>query len=430
MNDKQKIKIFVPRYKIQVLILFLLVAALVPGAGFCETYGIKDSQGNFVPKVSVTVGNKDVTIKKIDVHDRFKSFSIVLNPKNRNLVRNVGLIDLEWIDASNQPGKAVQFAGPLYNPVTRVFQDSLIKSVGLKLIDKTNKNLFGEKPASDLFTIHIDDQLLVSSETAAEKDRTVQLGAGRDVSLNFDRNSIVFNESNFKQGEMLNVDNRTGLDQILGVELPEKGLLYFQIIRKPEQKKIPRENWDRFTVAADSGIFIVLIPEPDPNQYLQLEGKDVIIKVYQGNRVREFKKIPIKIAADLRAAGRPGRSETSSTEELNRKPEASSARTSEASEAGAPAPRQATAVPSETQPRRTEARTSAWLWVLQIFNLVLLGGVAAFGFFFMLPKIQVLQDRLAKAEMFIHGSRESIREELEQIKEEILQQSQKDSPPE
>jgi hypothetical protein len=47
--------------------------------------------------------------------------------------------------------------------------------------------------------------------------------------------------------------------------------------------------------------------------------------------------------------------------------------------------------------------------------------------FFMLPKIQVLQDRLAKAEMFIHGSREAIREELEQIKGEIIQQCERDA---
>jgi hypothetical protein len=48
--------------------------------------------------------------------------------------------------------------------------------------------------------------------------------------------------------------------------------------------------------------------------------------------------------------------------------------------------------------------------------------LAGYGIFFMLPKIQVLEDRLAKSEMFIHGSREAIREELDEIKREILQQ--------
>jgi hypothetical protein len=426
MKEKSKKKALGPRNVILMLILFALGAVLFPGIAVCETYGIKE-QGNFVPKVSINVGNKDVVIKKIDPHDKFKSFSITLNPKNRNLVRNVGLIDLEWIDANNQPGKPIKFAGERYNPKTQAFQDSLIKSIGLKLIDKTNKDLFGEKPASDLFMIHVDDQLLVSSEAAAERDRTVQLGAGRDVSLNIDKNAIVFNENNFKKGEILNVDNRSGLDQVLGVELPEKGLLYYQVIRKPEQNKIPRENWDRFTVAADSGIFIVLIPEPDPNQYLQLEGKEITIKVYQGNKIRETRKVPIKIASDLRSMSKPSTSpsEPPASEEVARRPAPTSPNL-EAPETSTPSARPATAVPSEAS-RRTESRTSIWLWALQIFNLVLLLGVAAFGFFFMLPKIQVLQDRLAKAEMFLHGSREAIREELDQLKGEILQQCEKDS---
>ena len=63
-----------------------------------------------------------------------------------------------------------------------------------------------------------------------------------------------------------------------------------------------------------------------------------------------------------------------------------------------------------------------WIWILQISNLVIVIGVAVYAFFFMLPRIQVLEDRLAKNEMFIHGSREAIRDELEQIKKEILDQ--------
>jgi hypothetical protein len=34
----------------------------------------------------------------------------------------------------------------------------------------------------------------------------------------------------------------------------------------------------------------------------------------------------------------------------------------------------------------------------------------------------LLEDRLAKTEMFIHGSRQAIREEMDQIKEEVLRQ--------
>jgi len=63
-------------------------------------------------------------------------------------------------------------------------------------------------------------------------------------------------------------------------------------------------------------------------------------------------------------------------------------------------------------------------------NLALLVCLGAYGIFFVLPKIQVLQDRLAKNEMFIHGSREAIREELEEIKAEILKQCDAKPPAE
>jgi len=63
-----------------------------------------------------------------------------------------------------------------------------------------------------------------------------------------------------------------------------------------------------------------------------------------------------------------------------------------------------------------------WLWILQIANLALLVAIGSYGIFFILPRIQVLEDRLSKNEMFLHGSREAIRDELEQIKKEILQQ--------
>jgi flagellar basal body-associated protein FliL len=72
--------------------------------------------------------------------------------------------------------------------------------------------------------------------------------------------------------------------------------------------------------------------------------------------------------------------------------------------------------------RITESFGGTLIWILQISNLVLTVGLIVYGFFFMLPKIQVLEDRLAKNEMFIHGSREAIREELEQIKKDILDQ--------
>lgn len=412
----------------------LLTVAVVfclwwPVAARCETYGIKDAQGDFAPKVDVTITAKEVVIKKRDPQEKFRSFSIALNSKNRNLIRNVGLIDLEWIDSANKPMKPVSFARPPYNPTTRVFQDSMIKSLGLRLIDKTNRNLFAGKSLPDLFTMQVDDHILLSSEAVTEKDRTVQLGSGRDVSINVDKTSLAFNESNYKKGEIVNVDNRSGLDQVLGVDIPEKGLLYSQIIRKPEQTKINRESWNRFTVASDSGIFIVLIPETDPAQLAQLDGKEIVIKVLQGQKVRETRRIPIKTSSDLRGAGagQPVREEPA-VEPPGRTPKPEPSRTAPSTDtdlvgAGSrPEPS-----PTGDLTRKDSPKASMWLWILAIVNLVLLGGLACFGIFFMLPKLQVLEDRLAKNEMFIHQSREAIREELEKIKHEILQQCQKDS---
>ncbi|HMK34387.1 MAG TPA: hypothetical protein VK463_04915 [Desulfomonilaceae bacterium] len=409
-------------------LLILLGILVLSGEAMCETYGIKDAQGNFVPKVTMTISGKELIIKKTDPQDKFRSFALILNSKNRALIMSVGQINIEWIDATNKASKPVPFAGTLYNAATRTFQDSLTKSLGVKLVDKTTRNLFSGKSPSDLLTVQVDDQVLLSSETVTEKDRTVQLGTGRDVSLNIEKSSIVFNESNFKKGEILNVDNRSGLDQVLGVELPEKGLLYFQIIKKPEQEKIKRENWDRFTLAADSGIFIVLIPEPDAAQLAQLDGKDIVIKVYQGTKVRETRKIPIKIAADLRNSARDLSAESRGEDINPPKTETPPARIQTGDRSGS----------SRTEPpvspdtsRKDSQKVSTWLWAVQIFNLIMLAGLGVYALFFMMPKIQVLEDRLAKNEMFVHGSREALREEMDQLKEELIQQrSPTDAAPE
>jgi hypothetical protein len=412
--------------------LFVLLIAcgvlLHAGDGACETYGIKDPQGNFVPKVNITVGKKDVLIKKTDPKQSFRSISITLN-KNRNLSRNVGLLNLEWLDANNVPSKAIPFATPrYYNPATKVFQDAMIKSVGLRISEKTAKDLFAEKSPADLFTIQIDDEPLAASETVSEKERTVQMGTGRDVSIAVNKSVVEFNESNLKKGEILDVDNRSGLDQVIGVDLPDKSLLYFQRIgRKLEQGKIPRENWDRFTIPADSGIFIVLIPESDPALLAQLNGKEIVIKVYQGNRVRDTIRVPVRTSSDVRRGGAlTGRSEPPTTEgEVQHTERTGPSRTETPANArpassGEPAP-------ASQPPRKQDGSAGNWLWVFQIFNLLLLGGLASYGVFFVIPKIQVLEDRLAKNEMFLHGSREAIREELERIKGEVFPKETKAS---
>jgi hypothetical protein len=413
-----------PGIVIPVLWFFLLF----PVPAQCETYGLKDPSGKFQPKITIDVGGKEIIIKKTNLQDKFRSVSLTLNQKNSVLIRNVGLLNVEWINANGKPGKAMPFAGTRYDPSTRRFEDSMGKSVELRILDKGNRSIFAGKTVADLFEIRIDDQPLFSSESVVEKDRTVQMGTGRDVSINLDKSSIVFNENNLKKGEILNVDNRSGMNQILGVELPDRGLLYYQVIRKPEQTKIPRDTWKRFTVGSDSGIFIVVIPEPDAAHLAMLDGKDIVIKIFQGNSVRETLKVPIKISSDLRGTSGDGtaRSEIAEPQPVQRSggpKESLSAKKPEVTDTPSNFGRQSPVTPPVTQAKASESGDLR-IWLVQIVNLGLLISLGVYGIFFLLPKIQVLQDRLARNEMFIHSSREAIREEMDRVKEEILAESQ------
>jgi hypothetical protein len=388
-----------------------------------ETYGVKNPQGIFVPKVTITIDNKEILLKKLDPAQKFRSIAVKI--QNRNIERNVGHLTVEWLNAEGDGGKPIPFAGPLYDNATKVFRDSMTRSAAMKIVEKTKRNLFEGKPLSDLFTISIDDEPLISAESASEKNRTVQLGTGRDVSISVDKKSIEFNESNLKKSEMLDVDNRSGLDQVVGVELPDKDLLFFQkVVRKPEQRQVPENEWERFSLAPGGGISIVLIPEPDPLLLSRLDGKEVVIKVYEGSRVRREFRVPIKVSSDLRSAARTTLSPGESSPEEGRtatRAENGTVRRQEGSPGPQAAARQE---PSSGQQRVQRNSGNGWggvlLWGLQITNLILLLCLAVYGIFFMLPKMQVLEDRLAKNEMFIHGTREAIREELDQIKEEIV----------
>jgi hypothetical protein len=210
-------------------------------------------------------------------------------------------------------------------------------------------------------------------------------------------------------------------------------LLFCQIVRRIEQTRIPRENWERFTLETDAGFFVYLIPEPDPAKLAGIDGAEITIKVWDGNKVRETRRIPIRVASELRDPGRaPVRGPEAATEGEGRPARASalpSPGTEEEGESAPPSPRRATPVaakPSSGVP----SFGGIWLWAFQVFNLILLAVLAAYGIFFLLPKVQVLEDRLAKNEMFLHGSREAIREELDEMKEDILRQCRKEPPPE
>lgn len=403
----------------------LLVSALLalPAPAGAETLGARDAGGTFVPKVTVTVKDKEVLIKKVDPRAKFDSISLTVNKKNPALLRNTALLKLQWLTADNQGAKPVPFAGPLYNAASGVFKDSMTRSATLKIIDSSTKDLFAGKQFNDLFTLHVDEQLCLSSEAFHEKEGTVKLGTGSDLSLDVDKNKVAFNESNIRKGEIINVDNRSGYNQTVGVTFPSKGLLYHQIIRKPEQTKVPRESWDRFTVEGDSGFFIVLIPESDPAQLTSLQGKELLIKVWDGARVRETKRLPISVMLE---GAKPSPDPSGGTEESRPdKPEKKNQ-----SEGGA-----VSAVPAgsginttrETLPRKdqpspasTTGRTNVWFWGAFTLNLILVIAVGSYALFFLLPRVQALEDRTAKAEMFIHGSREAIREELQEMKRDVL----------
>lgn len=414
-----------PRNGLKVAIWIACLAVMYPITASAETFGIKDSAGKFHPKVTISLGSKDIVVKKINPQERFRSITLTLNPKNTVLIRNVGLLNVEWINQEGKAGKLMPFSGPRYDPGSRKFEDTMGKSVELRILDSSTRNLFAGKTLPDLFEIKIDDQLLVSSESVLEKDRTVQMGAGRDVSINLDKTSMVFNENNLRKGEILNVDNRSGLNQVIGVDFPDRGLLYHQIIRKPEQTKVPKESWKKFTLGADSGVFIVLIPEPEASQLALLNGKDIVIKVFQGANIRETLKVPIKTSPDLRPGSESfvDRTDSLPTQPAGQTvltPESREVRSAEHAEKS-PGTGSHSSAPPVIQ--KSGGGGDITIWAVQIINFLLLVGLAAYAMFFMMPKIQVLQDRLAKNEMFIHSSREAIREEMEQIKGEITGQS-------
>ncbi len=411
------------RKAVLLLITLIMGGFLIPGSVLGETYGIVNAATGFEPKVTIQVKKREIEIRKTNPAEKFESISLRVNPRNFSLIRNVGLLKIEWINASNRPGRPLPFAGPRYNPNTRTFQDAMGPSIALKVLNTSSRSLFEGKDISDLFVLKINNEQVVSSESMREKPNTVRFGTGEDISIKIDRDRVVFNVDNYKKGEILNVDNRSGLDQVLGVEFPTTGLLYQQVIRKLEQSKIPMENWDRFTVGPDSGVFLVVIPRPEPAQLTRLDGQEIVINIYDGNRIREQRKIPIHVAADLRKGGGeyherpgvPGRPEepvgVPSTDSTDQPPVTQPERPSSPS----------------ARPSTPDARSNMWIWILQISSLVIVLGLAVYGFFFMLPRVQVLEDRLAKNEMFIHGSREAIRDELEQIKKEILDQCRTDT---
>jgi hypothetical protein len=423
-----------PRIVSLLWVLVLSCVLGVPLPASAETYGVKDDKGAFVPKVTINIENKEILIKKTNPNEEFASISLAVNQKNRPLVNNLTLLNVQWTNRQNQAGKPLPFTGPRYNHEKKVFKDNMGKSVALKIIDKsTAKDLFTTKEISDLFAIQIDGKPLISSESFQERERTIRLGRGRDLSLEVDKTSIIVNAENLKTGEMFDVYNRTGRTQMIGLGYPKEGLNLFQVVRKIEQKNVPRDSFERFPLDADEGVFIAVIADPDPAKLASLDGKEITITVWEGDKAQQTIRIPIKVAPELHE---PGREPIRGLEPPGQ-PERRPARATVQSEPGTEGEGEVTPPSSRRstgEPKKPSASPSAfgglWVWIFQFFNLVLLAALAGYAIFFLLPKIQVLEDRLAKNEMFLHGSREAIREELEEIKAEILGQCRKVPPPE
>jgi len=288
-------------WKAGLLLTTLVIGGfLIPESLRGETYGIVNAGNEFEPKVTIQVKKRDIEVRKTNPADTFESISLQVNPRNLSLIRNVGLLKIQRITAGDIPGIPLPFAGPRFDPNIRTFQDSMGQAIALKILNTSSRPLFEGKDISDLFVIKINNELLVSSESIRENRKSVQLDSGGEKSINIDRNTVVFNVNNYKKGEILNVDNKSRLDQVLGVEFPTTGLLFKSMIRKPEQSKIHKWTWDRFTVAPGSGVFIVVIPQSDPAQLTRLDGQEIVINVYDGNGIREQRKIPIHVAPDLR----------------------------------------------------------------------------------------------------------------------------------
>ncbi|MEW6351254.1 MAG: hypothetical protein AB1646_19535 [Thermodesulfobacteriota bacterium] len=387
-----------------------LILAAVLGLreqGACATYGIKTPDGVFSPKVEASIDEKEVTFRKIRPQDQFRSIALKLNKQNRSLANNVQLLQVIWIGESNRPGRPVPLAGPKYNPATMTFKDSMTKSVTLKIRDNSTQKLFVKKRIEDLMQLEIDDQPCISSE-AFDQTNKVVTSRGQEVSISVDKTSILFNEENLSKSVMINIFNHSGRLQTVGIDPPDTGLLaYFGVNKQPAQTKIAPESWGRIPLDRDTGIFLTVIPEPDARKLARLNDKEIRVFVYEGAGQTPIRTIPIRIrvAAELRYGTEPG-----VLPRNNQDQEGEGIR------------------PQGVQPRPVRPQAAltgvavggSWIWIFMILNLVLLIGTASYGIFFVMPRMQVLEDRLAKNEMFIHGSREAIREELEQTKKEIL----------
>lgn len=398
--------------------------------GQCQaqtTYGYEDSTGAFVPKVTVELNQKTIKIEKVKPREKFRSIEMRINPRNNALRDNKSLLQIVWVNQAGEDGRPIPFTGPRYVHENIAFRDTMTKSKALKIIDESNKALFRNQELRDLFLLFVNNKELIPEEESSGSETGVSLPETQEKRIIVDSDSIEFNTiSSLKRGTTINIDNPTGFHQIIGLEFPDSKLFYMRKVHwRPEQTEVPEADWGNISIPPNSGLFIVIIPEPRPLALSQLHGTEITLKIYDGTQIAELIRIPISISRDLRVPDSNGSREISdgSNEGVGFVPPDQGEGTTtepkpvENSDPG----------PTPTPSKAPAQGIGLMAWVAIILSVTVSIVVALYVIFFILPKIQALEDRLAKNEMFLHGSREAIREELELTKEEILKQCLPDS---
>ncbi len=411
------------RSRIFVTLLGILIFALYGQCKAETRFGYEDSTGAFVPKVTVELDKKNIKIEKVKPTEKFRSIEIRINPRNSDLRDNKSLLQIVWINQAGEVGRPIPFTDPRrYVHDNIAFRDTMTKSKALKIIDESNKALFRNQEFRDLFLLFVNNKELTPEEEGSESGAGVSLPEPQEKRIIVDSNSIEFNTiSSLKRGITINIDNPTGFHQIIGLEFPDSKLFYMRKVHwRPEQTEVPEADWDNISIPPNSGLFIVVIPEPRPLALSQLHGAEIALKVYDGTQIAELIRIPISISRELRMPDSNDSGEINGGSDQGVgfiPPDQGDVQTTEPEPVENPDP-----APNET-PNAAHAQgigLTAWAAIIVAVTVSIFVGL--YVVFFVLPKIQALEDRLAKNEMFLHGSREAIREELEITKEEILKQ--------
>jgi hypothetical protein len=410
-------------------------------------YGYEGSSGDFIPKVTVEMDREVIKIEKLRPREDFSSIEIRINPANTTLDKNKSLLQIVWVSEAGRQGRPLPFTGPRYDPRNKAFRDSMTKSRAIKIIDESDKNLFRNKEFSELFMLSVEGKRCRPGKESPGDATLPAPPETAEAKLRIDKESVDFTSSNLRKGVTLNIDNPTGFNQVIGLEFPEDTLFYMiSVGRKLEQRRIPEQDWNRITIPPDSGIFVILIPEAESLELARLNGKEIRVNLYENMDISKVIRIPISTSRELRLSGSTDETEPDNGDTgggltfipPNQDTTAMEDQTTPPQYQNDPSPDPAPESDTETDPEppapesgpqpeaepRAQARTGLGLipWIVIIASIAIAAGVGGYVVFILIPKIQALEDRLAKNEMFLHGSREAIREELELTKEEILKQ--------